>query len=121
MILPSVTNGLTVWGSCNKTHLDNLEKLHARAGRIVYGLPWDTSAKDVLMQTGWDSLEAMYKVRLMEFVFKCLKGYNVTEFNICFYRGIQAAEEMRTSFFQDQKRILSETPYALEEQSHGTL
>ena len=28
---------------------------------------------------------------------------------------------MRTSaFFQDQKRIFSETPYALEEQSHGT-
>ena len=25
---------------------------HARAGRIVYGLPWDTSAEDVLMRTG---------------------------------------------------------------------
>ena len=51
VILPSVTYGLTVWGSCNKRHLDNLEKLHARAGRIVYGLPWDTSAEDVLMRT----------------------------------------------------------------------
>ena len=49
VILPSVTYGLTVWGSCNKTHLNNLEKLHARAGRIVYGLPWDTSTEDVLM------------------------------------------------------------------------
>lgn len=29
-------------GSCNKTHFSNLEKLHARAGRVVYGLPWDT-------------------------------------------------------------------------------
>ena len=57
MILPSVTYGLTVWGSCDKTHLNNLEKLRARAGRIVYGLPWDTSAEDVLMRTGWDSLE----------------------------------------------------------------
>ena len=28
---------------------------------------------------------------------------------------------MRTSFFQDQKQILSGTPYALDEQSHGTL
>ena len=80
VILPSVTYGLTVWGSCNKTHLNNLEKLHARAGRIVYGLPWDTSAEDVLMRTGWDSLETMYKLRLTEFVFKCLKGYTVTEF-----------------------------------------
>ena len=40
---------------------------------------------------------------------------------LCFYRGIQAAEEMRTSFFQDQKRILSETPNVIEEQSHGTV
>ena len=40
---------------------------------------------------------------------------------ICFYRGIQASEEMRTSSFQDQKQILSGTPYALEEQSHRTL
>ena len=68
-----VTYGLTAWGSCNKTHLNNPEKLHARAGRIVYGLPWDNSAEDVLLRTGWDSLETMYKLRLTEFVFKCLK------------------------------------------------
>ena len=74
VILSSVTYGLTVWGSCNKTHLNNLEKLHARAGRIVYGLPWDTSPEDVLLSTGWDSLETMYKVRLTEFILKCLKG-----------------------------------------------
>ena len=84
VILSSVTYGLTVWGSCNKTHLNNLEKLHARAGQIVYGLPWDTSTEDVLMRTGWDSLETMYKLRLTEFVFKCLKGYTVTEFKDLF-------------------------------------
>ena len=62
----------------------NLLKLHARAGRIVYGLPWDTSAEDVLTRTGWDSLETMYKVRLTEFVFKCMKGFTVTEFKDLF-------------------------------------
>ena len=84
VILPSVTYGLTVWGSCKNTHLKNLENLHARAGRIAYGLPWNTSAEDVLMRTGWDSLETMYKVRLMEFVLKCLKDHTVTEFNDLF-------------------------------------
>ena len=63
---------------------NNLEKLHARAGRIVYVLPWDTSAEDVLMRTGWDSLETMYKLRLTEFVFKFLKSYTVTEFEDLF-------------------------------------
>ena len=64
--------------------LNSLEKLHARAGRIVYGLPWDTSAEDVLTRAGWDSLETMYKVRLTEFVFKCMKGFTVTEFKDLF-------------------------------------
>ena len=56
-------------------HLNNLEKLYARAGRIVYGLPWDTSIEDVLTRTGWDSLETMYKVQLTEFGFKCVKEF----------------------------------------------
>ena len=86
-------------GSCNKTHINNLEKLHARAGRILYGLPRGTSAEQVLKRTGWDSLETMYKLRLTEFFFKCIKDY-LKNF---FYRGIEAAEEMKTSFFQDQK------------------
>ena len=72
VILPSVTYGLTVWGSCNKTHINTLDKIHARAERIVCGLLWDTSAEEVLMQTGWDSLETMYKVPFKE-------GYTVTE------------------------------------------
>ena len=52
-------------------------------------------------------------------VFKMLHCHRILK--ICFYRGIVAAEEMRPlAFFQDQKRILSETPHTLEGQSHGT-
>ena len=94
-------------------HLNNLEKLHARAGRIVYGLPWDTSAEGALMRTGWDSLETMYKVRLTEFVFKCIKGYTDTEF-----KGRGRNENIilprpETNFIGNSIRY--------EEQSHGTL
>ena len=100
LIMPSVTYGLTVckgWTNC--------------------GLPWGTSAEEVVTRTGWDSLETMYKLRLTEFFFKCIKDY-LRNF---FYRGIEAAEEMKTSFFQDQKWIFSENPYAIENQSHGTV
>ena len=62
VILPSVSYGLVVWGSCYKTHFSNLEILHTTAGRIVYGLSWDTSAADVLTQTRWNGLERMYKL-----------------------------------------------------------
>ena len=53
---------------------------------MVYGLPWDISAEDVLTLTGRDSLETMYKVRLTEFlnVFKCMKGFTVMEFKDLF-------------------------------------
>ena len=91
VILSSVTYGLIVWGSCNKTHINNLEILHARAaGRIVYGLPWDISPEDVLTRTGWGSLETMHKVRLTEFVFQCIKDYTVAEFRVV------CTEEFRT-------------------------
>ena len=80
-----------MWGSFNKTHIKNLEKLHARAGRIVYGLPLDTSAEDVLTRTGWASLETMYKVRLTEFLFKCIKGYTVAECKDLFFTQVAQA------------------------------
>ena len=113
-----------MWGSCNKTHLDNLEKLHARAGRIVCGLPWDTGAEDVLMRTGWDSLETMYKLRLTEFDFKCLKGqgYTVTEFKDLFLQRNSGRRRNENIILpRPKKQILPGTPYALEEQSQGTL
>ena len=93
---------------------NNLEKLHARAGRIVYVLPWDTSAEDVLMRTGWDSLETMYKLRLTEFVFKFLKSYTVTEFEDLFLQrnsGRRSNENIilarpETNFIRNSIRFL---------------
>lgn len=59
--------GLIGRGSCNETH-------RARAVRIVYGLPLDTTAENVLTRRGLDSLETTYLVELTEVVFKCVKG-----------------------------------------------
>lgn len=59
--------GLIVRGSCNETH-------RARAVRIVYKLPLDTSAENVLTRRGLDSLETTYFVQLTEVDFKCVKG-----------------------------------------------
>ena len=38
VFLASVTYGLVVWGSCGKSLFDELEKIHVRAARIIYGL-----------------------------------------------------------------------------------
>ena len=88
---------------------------HARAGRIVYGSPWDTSAEDVSMWTGWDSLETMYKLRLTEFVFKCLKGYTVTEFKDLFLQRNSGRRRNENIILPRPEQLLSGTPHALEE------
>ena len=56
---------------------------------------WDTSTADVLMQTQWDSLERMYKVRLAEFTFKCIKGYNASDIKDLFVQGNSSRESRR--------------------------
>ena len=38
VILPSVTYGLFIWGSCGKSLFDELKKIHVRAAKISYGL-----------------------------------------------------------------------------------
>ena len=42
VILPSVTYGLVLWGSCfNADLFDSLERLHCRAARIIFNLSND--------------------------------------------------------------------------------
>ena len=54
--------------------LNCLEKLHSRAGRIIYRLPWDMSSENVLARAGWVPLSAMYKNRLDQFVYRAVNG-----------------------------------------------
>lgn len=61
----------------------------------MYGLPWDTSTADVLTQSLWDSLERIYKARLAEFAYKCMKGYNATEFKDLFVQRNSNRESRR--------------------------
>ena len=123
VILPLVSYGLVVWGLCCKTHFSNLKILHTRAGRIVYGLSWNTSTAEVLTQTRWDGLERMYKLRLAEFTFKCINGYYTTEFKDLLKSSATQDEKvvgMEKLFSQAQRQILWGTTTNKEEQQLGT-
>ena len=49
IILPSVTYGLILWGSCCFSDLfQSLERLHCRAVRLIFHLPKDMASADVL-------------------------------------------------------------------------
>ena len=38
--------------------------MHIRAARIIYGLDWDMSAEEVVMNTRWTTLQSTYKLTL---------------------------------------------------------
>ena len=65
VILPSVTYGLTIWGSCVSTLFGELERIHVRAAKVIYRLNWQMPTVEVYAKTKWRTLEAIYTNRLL--------------------------------------------------------
>ena len=62
VILPSVTYGLILWGSCcNSDLFQSMERLHCRAARLIFNLPKDMASADVLQRAQWPTLSIDYK------------------------------------------------------------
>ena len=66
IILPSVTYGLVIWGSCGKTLLSELE--HVRAAKLIYGM--DTPSEEVLARAGWTTIGHMYSQKMLLLAYK---------------------------------------------------
>lgn len=75
VILPSITYGLLIWGSCGKTLFDELERIHARAAKIIHSLELQTPKEVVLRETNWKILTELHSQRLLFFVFHSYHGY----------------------------------------------
>jgi len=54
--------------------LNTLEKLHYRAARIIYNLPRDMPSADVSWQSKWNTLNYLYKLRLIKLFYKVFSG-----------------------------------------------
>ena len=70
-IIPSVVYGMLVWGTCLESRLSPLEKLHARAAKIVCKLGRETSSDQAILTTGWMKLSYIYKKRIATFMHDC--------------------------------------------------
>ncbi len=70
VILPSITYGILVWGNAGKTILDDLERIHIRAARIICHYASDKSSQEVQRQTNWKPLKLYNNLRLLKLVFK---------------------------------------------------
>ena len=80
VILPSITYGILVWGSCNVTLFDRIEKMHARATKIIYRLHWTTEAGEALLKAGWKSLGWHYKHRRLAYLINVTLAVYLREF-----------------------------------------
>ena len=118
VILPSVTYGLVVLGIVQRDTLQQPGKLHAKARGIVYGLPWNTSAEDVIAPTQCTVLKHYSKYNWRSSFLNAIKAIPSHNARMYLYRGIQAAktEEMMIPSFQEQKEISLGTPNSTKEQ-----
>ena len=64
-IIPSVTYGIAVWGSCSASLLNDLERIHIRAARLIHKVPKDMVNRKVLDLVGWNTLKYMYTKRFL--------------------------------------------------------
>ena len=71
IIIPSVTYGLMIWGSCGKTLMDEIEKVHVRAAKIIYGLDWCTPSEQVLATAKWNTIKNINSRRLLCLAYNC--------------------------------------------------
>ena len=70
----SITYGIILWGSCNKTQFRISESMHVRAAKIIHGLDWNTPNEEVLSKFNWKTLERTYLETLARLVHKCYCG-----------------------------------------------
>ena len=61
------------WSTADQKHLDILERLQKRAGRMVLGVPSGTSTREVYDKLKWTNLRTRWKIN------RCLMVHNVPE------------------------------------------
>ena len=72
-IIPTVTYCNLVWGTCSPTLLQEVEHIHARAAKIIYRLS-DVSNQEAITIAGWESINSMYKRKLLTFMYQVYKS-----------------------------------------------
>ena len=62
-----------VWGTYSPTLLYEVEYIHARAAKIIYRLS-DVSNQEALTTAEWESINSMYKRKLLTFMYQVYKS-----------------------------------------------
>ena len=79
MVLPYFNYCSMTWATADQKHLDVLERLQKRAGRMVLGVPSRTSRRDVFDKLKWTNLRTKWKINRCLVVHRYLNS-NVPEY-----------------------------------------
>ena len=69
-VLPSVLYGIVVWGSCSPALMDDLERKHIRASKLVFKLPKNSNADQLIKLKGWNNISFYYTRTLLVETYK---------------------------------------------------
>ena len=80
-IIPSVLYGIAVWGSCSSALMDDIDRIHLRATRIIHNLPCNIPNDDIINAPYWNSINLFYIKRLLVITYNIYYGNCVEPLN----------------------------------------
>ena len=73
-IIAAVTYAVTVWGTCPPALFNDLEKIHVRSAKIIHQIPSHTNKVETMNVAKWDSLDYIYKRKILAIMHKFQYG-----------------------------------------------
>ena len=72
IVEPHLSYCCSVWGCCNESKLDVLQKIQNRAARIVTSSPYDASAAPIIQNLGWLTISNLVRKETATLTYKSL-------------------------------------------------
>ena len=69
-IVSSITYCISVWGTSSPWILEELDSLHARAARLIYGIKDKMSVSNTFARVKWEPISYIYKGRVLTWMQK---------------------------------------------------
>ena len=80
-IIPSVLYGIAVWGSCSSALLEDIDRIHLRATRIINNLPPHIHSDHIRNAPYWNSIVLFYIKRLLVITYNIYYGNSIDPLN----------------------------------------
>ena len=67
-MVSSITYCISIWGTSSSTVLQELDALHARVAKLVYGIKEKMSVENTFTQVDWEPISYIYKRRTLSWM-----------------------------------------------------